>query len=131
MPSAVHLPSPPASRLAHKQMPGKKKEEIPRRHKAVVQYQGHHVPRVASRAQGSKGGKNKITKNEGGEVSQLVKRREQIATYPKGQSGKDFSSDWTGLYTLGTVRTDHVSHAREPASIAATDDAAGSPRNLI
>jgi hypothetical protein len=51
----------------------KKKVGIPRRHKAMVQYQGHHVSRVASRAQESKGGKNKITRNEGGAFIIVVK----------------------------------------------------------
>ena len=39
-----------------------KAREIPRRHKPVLQWQGHHVPGGASRAHRDKGGKNLITK---------------------------------------------------------------------
>jgi len=38
-----------------------------------VQYQGHHASHVASRAQEGKGGKNKITRNEGGAFIIVVK----------------------------------------------------------
>ena len=38
-----------------------------------MQYRGHHVSHVASRAQESKGFKNKITRNEGGALIIVVK----------------------------------------------------------
>jgi len=51
----------------------KESKKIPRRHKAIVQYQSHHASHVASRAREDKGGKNKITRNEGGAFIIVVK----------------------------------------------------------
>lgn len=54
------FPKSPSTDADHqeKQKKEKKREEFPRRHKPVVQRQGHRAARVASRAQADKGGKN-------------------------------------------------------------------------